>query len=182
MHARACARAHTHTYTHARTHARVHTCARSCAADYHLLEEVQRADDIAKRCRPPYPKQELPPHLSTLVYQANRRHIDLRLMNPGVDQGGQNSANAAKHVMDLACPEFFVHRGGPAWRPEAGTWLSHFPTFPTRGKAEQRRVPLGWARASSTPCNIGTYPSSLGHSFDRRLLSIVRLPAPPTPP
>ena len=52
-------------------------------ADLQLLEEVQRADDVARRCRPPMPKFQLPPHLSTLLYQANRRRIDLRLMNPG---------------------------------------------------------------------------------------------------
>ena len=51
--------------------------------DLNLLEEVQRVDDVAKRCCPPFPKQQLPPHLSTLLYQANRRRIDLRLMNPG---------------------------------------------------------------------------------------------------
>lgn len=56
----------------------------ACAPpDYRLLEELQRADDVAKRCRPPFPKAELPPHLSSLIYQAHRRHIDMRLMNPG---------------------------------------------------------------------------------------------------
>ena len=59
--------------------------------DYRLLEEIERADEVARRCRPPFPKHQLPPHLSTLVYQANRRRIDLRLMNPGMHRRLSNS-------------------------------------------------------------------------------------------
>ena len=51
--------------------------------DYRLLEEVRRADDVARRCRPVAPKQQLPPHLAGLVYQASRRRVRLMLMPPG---------------------------------------------------------------------------------------------------
>lgn len=57
---------------------------RHLVSDYRLLEEISRADDVAKRHRPPAPKAQLPPALSTLVYQADRRKIKLMLMSPGV--------------------------------------------------------------------------------------------------
>ena len=44
---------------------------------------MQRAEDNAKRCKPPAPKPQLPPHLSTLVYQASRRGVRLLIMPPG---------------------------------------------------------------------------------------------------
>ncbi len=53
-------------------------------ADYQLLEEVARAEDVAKRCRPATPKALLPPFLANLVEQAERRHITLMLLSPGV--------------------------------------------------------------------------------------------------
>jgi hypothetical protein len=93
-HAHTHARAHTHPHTHAhasvfphvhtRTHThntRAHTCV---PIDYHLLEEVRRADDVARRCRPVAPKPQLPPHLAGLVYQAGRRRVRLMLMPPGL--------------------------------------------------------------------------------------------------
>ena len=56
---------------------------RHLSADYRWLEEVSRADDVAKRSRPPAPKRELPSALSGLVYQARMRGVQLALMNPG---------------------------------------------------------------------------------------------------
>jgi hypothetical protein len=36
---------------------------RTFLSDYRFLEEVQLADDVARRARPPAPKAELPPFL-----------------------------------------------------------------------------------------------------------------------
>jgi hypothetical protein len=52
-------------------------------ADYGLLEELTRVEDVARRCKPPGPRPELPPALAKLVYQAHRRHVTLLLMPPG---------------------------------------------------------------------------------------------------
>lgn len=53
------------------------------AADYAFLEEVARADDVAKRVLPPFPAAQLPAHLAALVAAARRRGVTLRLMAPG---------------------------------------------------------------------------------------------------
>ncbi|KAG1675960.1 hypothetical protein FOA52_014204 [Chlamydomonas sp. UWO 241] len=74
---------------------------RTMMSDFRLLEEVQRVDDVAKRCRPPFPKHELPPHLSTLVYQAHRRHIDMRLMNPGMHRRITNSTRFDRQAQKM---------------------------------------------------------------------------------
>eukprot|EP00798_Chlamydomonas_sp_ICE-L_P006710 gene6710-3380_t len=60
-------------------------------SDFHVLEEIKRADDIAKRCRPPFPKARLPVHLDNLVRQAQQRRVELVLMNPGMSRRLSNS-------------------------------------------------------------------------------------------
>ena len=57
--------------------------AAGAAPDYRLLEDVKRADDVAKRCRPPGAKPQLPQHLANMVYQAQRRSVKLLIMPPG---------------------------------------------------------------------------------------------------
>jgi hypothetical protein len=59
------------------------------APDYRLLEEVARAEDVARRRRPPAPKRDLPPPLATLVSQARCRGVNLLLMSPGEQQQAQ---------------------------------------------------------------------------------------------
>ncbi|PNH04040.1 Box C/D snoRNA protein 1 [Tetrabaena socialis] len=56
---------------------------RALLSDYRLLEEVARAEDVARRCRPPGAKPQLPPHLASLVYQAQWRSVRLLIMPPG---------------------------------------------------------------------------------------------------
>lgn len=51
--------------------------------DFGLLEEVSRAEDIARRSRPAAPKPQLPPALASLVFQASRRDTRLLIMPPG---------------------------------------------------------------------------------------------------
>lgn len=64
---------------------------RHLLSDYKFLEEVKLADDIAKRSRPPAPKQELPPFLQNLVYQARRRGVQLHILAPGMEKRVHNS-------------------------------------------------------------------------------------------
>ena len=45
---------------------------RTFMSDYRFLEEVQLAEDVAKRSKPPAPKLDPPQYLQTLVYQARR--------------------------------------------------------------------------------------------------------------
>jgi hypothetical protein len=45
---------------------------------------VSRADDNARRHRPPAPKAQLPQALSSLVHQARLRGVRLLIMPPGV--------------------------------------------------------------------------------------------------
>lgn len=60
-------------------------------SDYKFLEEVKLAGDVAKRAKPPTPKQELPRHLQTLVYQAKQRDIDLKILAPGMEKRKSNT-------------------------------------------------------------------------------------------
>jgi hypothetical protein len=55
-------------------------------ADYRWLEEVNRADDNARRHRPPTPRKELPQHLAGLVHQARLRGVRLLIMPPGAEE------------------------------------------------------------------------------------------------
>lgn len=64
---------------------------RQLLSDYQLLEEVKRVDDVARRCLPPFPRAQLPPALQSLVYQANKRRVDLRLMAPGMSRRVNNT-------------------------------------------------------------------------------------------
>lgn len=52
-------------------------------SDFRLLEEIGRADDVARRCRPPAAKPQLPAHLASLVYQGSWRSVKLLIMPPG---------------------------------------------------------------------------------------------------
>ncbi|EFJ40802.1 hypothetical protein VOLCADRAFT_119886 [Volvox carteri f. nagariensis] len=60
-------------------------------SDFRLLEEIGRADDVARRCRPPAPKPQLPPPLASLVYQASWRSVKLLLMSPGMAKRRANT-------------------------------------------------------------------------------------------
>ena len=57
---------------------------RELISDYRLLEEVARADDNAKRHRPPAARPQLPQALAGLVAQARARGVRLLLMPPGM--------------------------------------------------------------------------------------------------
>ncbi|GAB4823295.1 hypothetical protein N2152v2_010341 [Parachlorella kessleri] len=70
---------------------RGHWNERYLLSDYRFLEEVKLADDVAKRSRPPAPKQELPPFLQTLIYQARRRGVQLHILAPGMAKRVHNS-------------------------------------------------------------------------------------------
>ncbi len=62
-------------------------CCACCSApitDYRWLEEVSRADDNARRHRPPVARRELPPPLAALVHAARLRGVRLLIMPPGV--------------------------------------------------------------------------------------------------
>ncbi|GIL85384.1 hypothetical protein Vretimale_10669 [Volvox reticuliferus] len=74
---------------------------RALMSDFRLLEEIGRADDVARRCRPPASKQQLPPYLGSLVYQASRRSVKLLLMPPGMAKRTSNTTryDARKRTM-----------------------------------------------------------------------------------
>lgn len=55
-----------------------------CNADYRLLEDVGRAEDVARRHRPMGCRAQLPLPLAGLIQQAERRGVRLLLMPPGV--------------------------------------------------------------------------------------------------
>lgn len=64
---------------------------RTFMSDYRFLEDVQLAEDIAKRSKPPAPKLDMPQFLQTLVYQARRRGIQLHILPPGMEKRRTNS-------------------------------------------------------------------------------------------
>jgi hypothetical protein len=64
---------------------------RSLMSDYRFLEEVKIAGDAAKRAKPPAPRQELPPFLQSLVYQARRRGVQLHILAPGMERRKSNT-------------------------------------------------------------------------------------------
>ncbi|GLC54103.1 hypothetical protein PLESTB_000824000 [Pleodorina starrii] len=64
---------------------------RALLSDFRLLEEIGRVEDVARRCRPPAPRPELPPYLANLVYQANRRGVKLLTMAPGMAKRKANT-------------------------------------------------------------------------------------------
>ena len=61
-------------------------------SDFKFLEEVQLAGDVAKRVKPPAPRNKLPHHLQTLIEQANRRGVHLHLLTPGMDRRRNNTS------------------------------------------------------------------------------------------
>lgn len=64
---------------------------RTFLSDYRFLEEVQLADDVAKRSKPPAPKLDMPQFLQTLVYQARRRGVQLHILSPGMEKRRTNT-------------------------------------------------------------------------------------------
>ncbi|GLI60428.1 hypothetical protein VaNZ11_002581 [Volvox africanus] len=88
---------------------------RALMSDFRLLEEIGRADDVARRCRPPAPKQQLPPHLGSLVYQASQRSVKLLLMPPGMAKRTSNTTrfDSRKRTMfwrvEWRFPEANIH-------------------------------------------------------------------------
>ncbi|PSC72977.1 box C D snoRNA 1 [Micractinium conductrix] len=64
---------------------------RTFFSDYRFLEEVQLAEDVAKRSKPPAPKLELPQFLQTLQYQARRRGVQLHILSPGMEKRRSNT-------------------------------------------------------------------------------------------
>jgi hypothetical protein len=64
---------------------------RTFFSDYRFLEEVQLAEDVAKRSKPPPPKQELPGYLAVLVQQAGRRGVQLHILPPGMQKRRGNT-------------------------------------------------------------------------------------------
>ena len=59
--------------------------------DYRFLEQVKLAEDVAKRAKPPTPRGDLPGHLRSLVYQAERRGVTLHLLAPGMQRRKSNT-------------------------------------------------------------------------------------------
>ncbi|KAI8475030.1 MAG: hypothetical protein J3K34DRAFT_488183, partial [Monoraphidium minutum] len=59
---------------------------RELLSDYRWLEEVARADDVARRHRPPAPRPQLPQALSALAHQARVRGVSLMIMPPGMQR------------------------------------------------------------------------------------------------
>ena len=64
---------------------------KTLVSDYKLLEDIQRVDDVAKRCMPPAPRRQLPAYLKSLVHQASCRDVTLQLLAPGMKKRKDNT-------------------------------------------------------------------------------------------
>eukprot|EP00197_Chlamydomonas_leiostraca_P010150 CAMPEP_0202880592 /NCGR_PEP_ID=MMETSP1391-20130828/35271_1 /ASSEMBLY_ACC=CAM_ASM_000867 /TAXON_ID=1034604 /ORGANISM="Chlamydomonas leiostraca, Strain SAG 11-49" /LENGTH=378 /DNA_ID=CAMNT_0049563117 /DNA_START=104 /DNA_END=1237 /DNA_ORIENTATION=+ len=84
---------------------------RTLLSDYRLLEEVHRAEDVAKRCRPPAARPQLPPHLQSLVYQAGRRRVKLLVMPPGMHKRKTNTTRYDGRTRKLSWRVEWVFEG-----------------------------------------------------------------------
>ncbi len=72
-----------YTRTLCRHSAALPTFPRPTLSDFRLLEEIGRAEDVARRHQPPPARPQLPPARGSLVYQASLRSVKLLIMPPG---------------------------------------------------------------------------------------------------
>jgi hypothetical protein len=117
---------------------------RALLRDYRLLEEAARADDAARRARPPAGRPDPPPHLRALVAAAARARVRLELQAPGMARRRANTTRLEA-------------RGGTlAWRvewrlPAAGLTLADArltAAAPLRAALDEHLAPPpGGARA-----------------------------------
>ncbi|MEW5302771.1 MAG: hypothetical protein WDW38_004117 [Sanguina aurantia] len=115
---------------------------RTLMSDYRLLEDVQRAEDVARRHRPMGCRAQLPQALAGLVQQAERRGVRLLLMPPGLHKRAANTTR-------------YVHRKySLMWRVE---WVfdCSSPSLPTTSPAHcapaQTAASLGPDSAANPP-------------------------------
>ncbi|GBF96251.1 hypothetical protein Rsub_08796 [Raphidocelis subcapitata] len=116
---------------------------RELLSDYRWLEEVQRADDNAKRHRPPAPKPQLPQALSSLVHQARLRGVRLLIMPPGMQRRRESTTFYNFRARRLLWRvEWCFPEADPV---AAATAAAAAAAAGDDGGARQHRQPLRWA-------------------------------------